>query len=144
MENFHSIQSVSCRTGMFFLDAAVSWASDQGLLVAIAVADPQGTDICSVRMDGVSPPILDFARDKAFTAATMRRDTEAFAARMNSKESLKLGFSTRQRLISWGGGVPIFAAGSCIGALGVSGAQDHEDIACARYTITQAGLAFEL
>lgn len=80
-------------------------------------------------MDGVSPTVLSFAEDKAYTSSNMKRSTEAFAERMASSESLKMGLSTRPRLLVWGGGLPIFYEGKLVGGLGISGAKDHEDIA---------------
>ena len=41
---------------------------------------------------------------------------------------------------SWAGGVPIFADGVCVGGIGVSGAKDHEDLACA-HALDAAGFA---
>jgi len=104
----------------------------------------QGQVIASARMDGVTPPILGFAEDKAFTAATMRRSTAAFAERMGSSPSLTLGLSTRTRLLPWGGGLPVVHEGQVIGGIGVSGGKDFEDIACAEAALSQAGLGWEV
>jgi uncharacterized protein GlcG (DUF336 family) len=50
-----------------------------------------------------------------------------------------MGLSTRERLLTWGGGLPILHDGACVGGIGVSGAQDFEDIACARVALAEAG-----
>jgi uncharacterized protein GlcG (DUF336 family) len=95
-------------------------------------------------MDGVPPPILEFAQDKAFTAATMRRSTQAFAERMDSAPGFRLGLSTRNRLLAWGGGLPIVHGGVVVGGIGVSGAKDHEDILCAETALGAEGLGWTL
>ena len=62
---------------------------------------------------------------------------------MTSAPSLTLGFQNRPRLMVWGGGLPIFHEGRAVGALGVSGAQEAEDIACAKAALAALGLAWE-
>src|SRR4051812_15179997 len=54
------------------MDSAVNrYARANGWTVSVAVVDATGALVAAGRMDGSSPPILDFATDKAFTAATM-------------------------------------------------------------------------
>lgn len=137
------ITSLSAEGALLLLNAALLKAKADGLSVAVCLCDVQGHVLASARMDGVTPPILGFAEDKAFTAATMRRSTAAFAERMASSPSLTLGLSTRARLLPWGGGLPIVQAGQVIGGIGVSGAKDAEDIACAQSALEAAGLGWE-
>ena len=120
--------------------AALAHALGQGWEIAAAVCDPFGYLVAFGRTEGVAPPIGDFALDKAYTAATLRKSTRAFGERMASSPTLSLGLSTRQRFIAWGGGLAILEDGVCIGGLGVSGAQDHEDIACGEAAIRAIGL----
>lgn len=119
---------------------AIAHAEESGWRVAVAVLDPAGHMLAAGRMDGVPPPILDIASDKAFTA-TLGKTSLAFGERMASSKSLELGLSTRQRLVAWEGGVPIREQGALIGAIGVSGAQGHEDAACAMAAIEALDLA---
>ena len=120
--------------------AALDQARVRGLEVAVAVVDPAGFLVAFGRTDAAAPKVGEFAVDKAYTAATLRMSTQAFGDRMASSPTLSLGLSTRPRLLAWGGGVPIFEDGACIGGLGVSGAQDHEDIACAEAALARLGL----
>jgi uncharacterized protein GlcG (DUF336 family) len=122
---------------------AVAHAEANGWRIAAAVVDPHGILLAAARMDDVAPPVIEFAQDKAYTAATMKRSTEAFFARMEGSPSLRLGFGNRARLMVWGGGLPVFAEGRVVGGIGVSGAKDFEDIACAQAALTAAGLAWE-
>lgn len=136
------IESLSCVCALDLLDAALARANADSLSVAVCLCDAQGHVLASARMDGVTPPILTFAEDKAYTAATMRRTTSAFAERMASSHSLTLGLSTRQRLLPWGGGLPIVNQGKVIGGIGVSGAKDFEDIACAEAALSAHGFSW--
>lgn len=135
--------SVSAETALRLVQAVRDHAVHNGWNVAVAVVDRQGVPLAALRMDGATPPILDFASDKAFTAATMRRSTTALFERMNSVPSLRLGLANRQRLAVWGGGLPIVLEGQVIGGIGVSGASDEEDIACAKAALAAEGLDFE-
>ena len=138
------VSTISSSAALQLAAAALERAATDGLAVAVAICDPQGHVIASARMDAVTPPILDFAQDKAFTAATMRRATAAFAERMASSQSLTLGLSTRSRLLPWGGGLPIVHGGKVIGGIGVSGAKDVEDITCAVAALGSLGLGWEV
>lgn len=119
---------------------ALRHAQENGWAVAVAIADSQGYLVAFGRDDSVAPPIGGFATDKAYTAATLRKATAEFGERMTSNPTLSLGIGNRDRLLTWGGGVPIFEDGVCIGGIGVSGAQDFEDIECAERALKQEGL----
>lgn len=139
----HRIETLSARAALRLVEGVMAHATANGWAVAVAVVDAQGVPLAALRMDGVPPPIVDFAADKAFTAATMRRATAAFAERMLGSDSLRLGFTNRARLAVWGGGLPVVAEGRVVGGIGVSGAQDHEDIACAEAALAALGLGWQ-
>ena len=109
--------------------------------IAVAVVDAHGFLAAFGRTDNVATPSVEFAIDKAYTSAVMRRSTEVFGEKMASSQPLALGLSTRGRLMTWGGGVAVFENGVCIGGIGVSGAKDFEDIACAKAAIAAQGLS---
>jgi uncharacterized protein GlcG (DUF336 family) len=137
------LTSLSLATARKIADKALDEAAQQGLNIAVCIVDVQGHTLVSARMETATPPILNFAEDKAYTAATMRRATEMFAQRMSSSASLTLGLSTRPRLLAWGGGLPIVHDGNVIGGIGVSGASDVEDVACAQTALRSCGLGWE-
>lgn len=136
--------SLSCEAARQIVTGALAEATRQGLTVAVCVVDPQGHPLASARMEGATPPILTFAEDKAYTAATMRRGTADYADRMAARPSLALGLSTRQRLLPWGGGLPVVHQGKVIGGVGVSGATEPEDLACAEAGLRDLGLGWEV
>lgn len=135
--------SLTLKTAQELVRLALAEAARNGWGVAVCVCDPAGAPLATARMDGVTPPILTFAEDKAYTAATMRRATAAYAERMDASPALRLGLSTRQRLLTWGGGLPVVHEGRVVGGIGVSGAADFEDVACGRAAIEALGLGFE-
>lgn len=119
---------------------ALEYAREKSWEVAVAVVDPHGFLVAFGRTDGVAPPIGDFAIDKAYTAGTLRKSTEAFGERMASSPTLSLGLSNRQRFMPWGGGLAIFEEENCLGGIGVSGAQSFEDIECATAAVVSLSL----
>ena len=119
---------------------AIAHAEENGWNVAVAVLDTSGHMLAAGRMDGVPSPILDFAAVKAFTS-TLGKTSLAFGERMGSMKSLELGLSNRDRLLAWEGGVPVRENGTLIGAIGVSGAEGHQDAACAKAAIGALALS---
>lgn len=134
---------ISAQAGLAMVQAAVSYAESQRWDITAAVVDARGDLVAFLRTDEVIAPAVGFAIDKAYTAATLRKSSEGFGDRMASKPTLSLGVGTRDRLITWAGGLPIFSNGTCIGGIGVSGAQDHEDLACAAAALNAVGLSAE-
>jgi len=135
---------ISGKAARDLVAASIEEAERMKLVIAVCVTDPSGHTLASARMDGVAPPTLTFAEDKAYTSATMKRSTEAFAERMTSSPSLTMGLSTRSRLLVWGGGLPIFHSGKIVGGIGVSGAKDFEDIAIGKNALQRYGFSWEV
>lgn len=124
------------------VERAVLEAGRIGIKVCAVVADSSGLPLAVLRMDEVNGPILEIATDKAYTAASFRRTTEALRDRMND-DSMRLGASSRKRLMLWGGGLPIFLDNKCIGSIGVSGGTPEQDIQCASAALSEFGLRVE-
>ncbi len=135
----HTRSSVASATALQIVTDAIAHARANGWEVAACVVDATGATLALNRMDDAAPAIAEFAADKAFTAATTGKSTQSFAARMSSSPSLSLGLSTRARLLTWGGGLPILKDGHLVGGIGVSGARDEEDIECAKAALAKAG-----
>jgi glc operon protein GlcG len=92
-------------------------------MVTIAVTDDAGYLLYLERPDGVGPTTADMAANKAHTAATTRRSTKHWEDRIKERP----GFAKAPVRAPIQGGVPILYQGECVGAIGVSGAQSHED-----------------
>jgi uncharacterized protein GlcG (DUF336 family) len=122
------------------VQTALTEARAQGLEVAVAVTDPFGTLTAFGKTDGALASVGGFAQDKAYTAGLQGKSTKAFGERMASSPSLSMGLASRERFLVWGGGVAIYEEDLCIGGLGISGAQDHEDIAIAETALHALGL----
>ncbi len=112
--------------------------------VAVAVVDRFGVlqVLLRDRFAGAHTP--EAARRKAWTAASFRGDTLTLAETTRPGTEAH-GATFIDGALMLGGGVPVDAAGSLVGAVGVSGAPSGEiDDACARAGIdaVAADLAF--
>jgi glc operon protein GlcG len=138
----HSIvrRSISYAAANRLVAAAISHAQSKGWRVCVSVCDSSGLGLAMGRMDDVPPTIIEFATDKAFTAAMNGKSTQAFFERMSSSTALAMGLANRPRLITWEGGLPIVEDGAVIGGLGVSGAAGSEDVECATMALRELGL----
>ena len=103
--------------------AAEAEARKNNWNVCIAILDDGGHLLHLARMDGASPANARIAIEKGRTAAETRRSTATWQERIAKRpELLKMPQVTPVQ-----GGLPIMADGVCVGAVGISGVQSHED-----------------
>ena len=100
--------------------------------VAIAIVDDGGFLLHFERMESVAAVSADVAIGKARTAALTRRPSKVFEERVKERPA----FANFPAGVLIQGGLPIMARNECVGAIGVSGAQSHQD-----EHIAQAGVA---
>jgi uncharacterized protein GlcG (DUF336 family) len=120
--------------------AAVRHAEQHGWRINVGVVDRGGNLMAFLRMPGAFLHSIDIAIDKAYTAASFGFPTKEWMGAVGHDEGMKLGFSARPRLIVFGGGLPIRVGEDWIGGIGVSGASDAEDEACARAGLQALGV----
>ncbi len=102
----------------------------QGKGAAVAVCDEHGELIAFVRTDGCRLPSINIAINKAFTATREQKPSKEVGDSSREKQWPMSNFGD-PRYTAWGGGVPIFHEGVCIGAVGVSGLPEEEDMVLA-------------
>jgi uncharacterized protein GlcG (DUF336 family) len=104
--------------------AAEAEAKKNNWIVSIAILDDGGHLLHLVRMDGASPFNARTAQAKGRTAAETRRSTLVWEERIKGGRTSMLGMPG---ITPVQGGLPIVVEGTCIGGIGVSGVQSHED-----------------
>jgi glc operon protein GlcG len=102
----------------------------QGKGAAIAVADSQGELLAFLRTDGCRLPSISIAINKAFTAAREQKPSRAVGESSRNDNFPMTNFGDL-RYTAWGGGVPIVYQGQVVGAVGVSGLPEEEDMVLA-------------
>jgi glc operon protein GlcG len=100
--------------------------------VSIAIVDDAGYLVLFERMDGCGPTTAEVAPGKARTAALTRRSSKFWEERVKERPAFSK-FPAGQMIQ---GGLPIMYQGECVGGIGVSGVQSHED-----EQVAQAGIA---
>jgi glc operon protein GlcG len=98
---------------------------------AIAVVDAQGELLAFLRTDGCKLPSITIAINKAYTAAREKNES-FFVGEASRTEGFPMTNFGELRYTTWGGGVPILHAGEVVGAVGVSGLPEAEDMELAR------------
>lgn len=99
--------------------------------VAIAILDDGGHLLHFVRMEGATPASARIALAKGRTAAETRRSSGNWQERVKTRPEL----TKMPGILPVQGGLPIVVDGVCVGGIGVSGVQSHED-----EQIAQAGI----
>jgi uncharacterized protein GlcG (DUF336 family) len=117
--------------------AAEAKATEMGVPMCIAVADPGGNLKAFSRMDGAALLSTQIAQDKAYTAVGFGMPTHGWHDFIKDDAPLADGAPTGiDRLVIFGGGYPITVNGTVVGAIGVSGGHYTQD-----QQVAEAGLA---
>jgi glc operon protein GlcG len=102
-----------------------------GGAAAVAVVDDHGELLAFLRTDGCPLASITNAINKAFTAARERKESGEVGAASRTEGFPITNFGDL-RYTGWGGGVPIVIGGQVVGAVGVSGLPEAEDVELAR------------
>jgi uncharacterized protein GlcG (DUF336 family) len=133
------IQKASVGTDLAhrMIAAAEAKASEIGVPMVIAVCDESGVLKAFSRMDGAALLSVQIAQDKAHTAAGFGMPTDAWHEFIKDDPPLADGaVGGIDRLVVFGGGYPVIADETTVGAIGVSGGHYSQDM-----EVAQAGLA---
>jgi len=116
-------------------DAAIADAHSKDVAACVAICDPAGTPILTLRMDGAPRLCAGIALNKAYTVAAFNgMPTDKWWPLLADDPALAHGFPHTPRLIVFPGGVPVHVDGALVGAVGVSGGSTEQD-----QEIAQAG-----
>ncbi len=110
------------------LDAALATAAGLEVPVNVAVCDVAGNALAFARMDGAALLAVSIAADKAYSVVSfLGVPTGAWAGILRDDATLRDGLLQRERLVTFGGGLPVLVDGTVVGAIGVSGGTVAED-----------------
>lgn len=114
------------------LDAGVAYARSIGVAVWVAVSDRAGQLLTFARMDGAPALSASISQDKAYTVASFGGlPTHDWFDLIRDEPALLHGIVKTDRLIVFGGGVPVWSGGDLAGAVVVSGGSAEQDRAVA-------------
>jgi len=105
------------------LAACEAKAAENKWAVAISIVDESGFLLGFQRMDGALAISAEVSMGKARTSALTKRPSKFFEDRLKERPAFA-GFPAG---ILIQGAVPVIHENECVGAIGVSGVQSHED-----------------
>lgn len=136
MQMTESLPGIHWEAAQTAARAAVMEAESLGIRINVALVDRAGLPMAFLRMSGAPLHSVSIAEDKAYTAASFGLSTGGWEAVLGDNFELRQGLAGRDRLVMFGGGLPVIVDGACVGGIGVSGGSEQQDEICAR-----AGLA---
>lgn len=120
--------------------AAVVACSAEGYNVSVAIVARSGETKVLLRADNAGPHTVGSSTGKAFTSASMGRDTAGLANFIGSKPENGGLRDMDSRLVIQAGGLPIKIGGALVGGIGVGGAPSGAiDETCARAGLDTIG-----
>ncbi|MCK5546290.1 MAG: heme-binding protein [Rhodospirillaceae bacterium] len=131
-----SIERLSLEDSQVLMEGATEKANEIGVPMCIAIVDESGNLVAFHRMDGGKILSVRLSQDKAFTAAISRRPTSFYnenAVPGNLTNGIQSTWDGRFSIV--GGGIPVEADGTIVGAIGISGGMPEQDIECAEAAI---------
>lgn len=124
-----SIQTLTLADAKQIIAAGEARATKIGVPYNLAVVDAGGNLIAHVRMDGAWLGSIDIAIHKAWTARAFEMTTEQLAKMAQSGKPLfGIDSTNHDKVVIFGGGVPIKSGKVVIGAVGASGGTVDQDI----------------
>lgn len=117
--------------GMLVAKGSSTAAKDYGRPVCIAVVDGHGDLIAFVRQEGAPVRSIAISQGKAYSAARLCVNTDAFLDRLHREQVHASDFCDPRFTALPGGSVLKSTTGAVIGAVGVSGLKTEEDQAIA-------------
>jgi glc operon protein GlcG len=123
-----TVNTLTHDEAMLMIRAVQSRLEEKQLGAAVAVVDAHGELLAFLRTDGCRLSCIAVAINKAYTAAR-----EQAPSKKLGDDARERGFPLTNfgelRYVTWGGGVPVRnAGGEVVGAIGVSGLPEEDDM----------------
>jgi uncharacterized protein GlcG (DUF336 family) len=120
--------------------AAVAACSAEGHNVSVAIVARSGNTSVLLRADNAGPHTVGSSTGKAFTSASLGRDTAGLAGFIGTNPQNDGLRDMDSRLVIQAGGLPIKIGGALVGGIGVGGAPTGDiDESCARAGLDAIG-----
>ena len=101
-------------------------AKEQGKHAVVAVCNAEGNPIAVHVMDGAFLVSYEVAVKKAYTSVAVKMSTMELSALCQPGGTF-YGLQALDKVITFGGGIPLYSDGVIVGGLGVSGGTGEED-----------------
>jgi glc operon protein GlcG len=122
---------ISLETAKKVTAPALAEAAKNNWTMAVAIVDPAGNLVYYEKMDNTQLGSATIAVEKARTAATFKRPTQAFQDAL-AKGAENWRILSLPGVVAAEGGIPLVIDGKIVGAIGVSGMTSAQDGQCAK------------
>jgi cob(I)alamin adenosyltransferase len=116
------------------IEAVEAEADRQGKKAVIAVCNAEGNPVAVHVMDGAFLVSYEVAVKKAYTSVAVKMPTMELAKLAQPGQTF-YGLANLEKMVIFGGGVPLMENGRIIGGLGISGGTGEEDHALCEYAL---------
>ena len=123
---------LSLETAKKIIEEVEKESRNRGKKAVICVCNEQGNPIAVHVMDGAFLISFDVAVKKAYTAVALKMPTLKLNELVKSGQTF-YGLQNLDKVMTIGGGVPLYRNGILVGGLGVSGGTGEEDDSLARF-----------
>lgn len=130
------VETIPLDTATELIAAAEGHAEEIGVPSVLTVANSEGNLIAQHRMDGAWLPSVTISRNKAYTSAGLEMPThELEEATQPDGPLYGLQTTDHERLVIFGGGIPLEHEGEVVGAVGSSGGMPDKDVEVAQAAV---------
>lgn len=134
LQNFSRPTRITLSLAKLLMGIVEKQAADMGVNAVVAVADAGGNVISVDCMDDAFIASYDIAVNKAFTAVSLKISTAELAPLATPGQPLYgIQFTNGNRIVVFGGGIPLKSGEVILGGLGVSGGTAEEDTFLAEF-----------
>lgn len=109
------------------LRAAMAKATEIGVPMTVVLVDDEGTLKAFARMDGTNHGTIDWATDKAYTAASFRFPTHVLAQAMETSPVGLTSILKLPHITLMPAGYPLQVGQSVVGGIGAGGGTPEQD-----------------
>lgn len=117
------------------IEAVEAETDRQGKKAVIAVCNAEGNPVAVHVMDGAFLVSYEVAVKKAYTSVAVKMPTIELAKLAQPGQTF-YGLANLEKMVIFGGGVPLMENGRIIGGLGISGGTGEEDHALCEYALS--------
>lgn len=138
LENVSNAPTLTLSKAVKLMSAVEDRAKAMGKKIAVAVVNAEGNTVAVHVMDGAYLVSCEVAQKKAYTSVAVKMPTIELQKLCQPGETF-YGLQANEKLVIFGGGVPLAVGDRIIGGLGISGGTGEEDHALCEYALTLLG-----
>ncbi len=137
LKRIQTMDRITLEIAKKLIEKIEGYATSVGKKAVIAVCGPDGNPIAVHVMDGAFLVSFDVAVKKAYTAVSVKMSTMELGKLVQPGQTFAgLEQIEKDKLVFFGGGVPLFVGDKLVGGLGISGGTGEEDDDIAKYALS--------